>query len=576
MLSNRSKLFLRKMKAQQGMQVPYIDPNQDQFMDYYSMQAPANIEQNLQPNFQAAQNQALRGITKTSGNMSGIQMPTQQRGTGLGNFTDALGNVQERKGSYEISEKIGEMNIPFLSNWTKSVVGAYDFFESFKDKKKQKAFEKSSQADLKVRKEQARSNSFYATPYTLGSTSDFTAKKGGTVPKKFQMGGSTQMDLFMDYYNQQQQASKDSVNQLQETYENRNKQLENEWETRKSQGFAQWQGAGAASFAEYVKYFGGGLGGAAGGAAGAMGGAGGAAASSAGSAAGGMSMQQGGYVPTVTSDSGINSTATPVFQTKQDTFLIDTGFMEPKAPIVPPSSRYPYTPPKTILTKDEIAADKRAMKARLNNKEKLEPIVGVPGHNKSLSGDRFREMQEGGEIDQMEQGMNPTEDLYSDQFQSPYEQDNEATQELENKVYSENPDVKYQNNSGLMQWLMQEEPLQTYTVSDLYTGMYGGQQQSEELPIQPVVNKLQQMGLKPSSVNTGTHNTGSLHTSGRALDLGLNTTFGGDTKKMDAFYQYLNSPEGKAEFPNIKVRDERNRPVGQKVWSGSHLHLEIQ
>lgn len=548
MLSNRSKLFLRKVKAQQGMQVPYIDPNEYSLMDNYSMFAPADIEQNLQPNFEAAQNQASRGIMKTSGNRGGIQMPTQQRGTGLGNFTDALGNVQERKGSYEISEKIGEMNIPFLSNWTKSVVGAYDFFESFKDKKKQKAFEKSSQADLKARKEQARSNSFYATPYTLGSTSDFTAKKGGTVPKKFQMGGSTQMDLFMDYYNQQQQASKDSVNQLQETYENRNKQLENEWQTRKSQGFAQWQGAGAASFGEYMKYFGGGMGG-----------------------GGGMSMQQGGYVPVVTNDSGINSTATPVFQTKQDTFLIDTGFMEPKAPIVPPSSRYPYTPPKTILTKDELAADRRAMKARLNNKEKLEPIVGVPGHNKSLSGDRFREMQEGGEIDQTEQGMNPTEDLYSDQFQSPYEQDTDATQELENKVYSENPDVKYQNNSGLMQWLMQEEPLQTYTVSDLYTGMYG-QQQSGELPIQPVVSEFEKLGIGIGSINTGTHNTNSKHYHGKAFDIPGSKN--GGREGLYKIYNYLNSPEGKTKFPNIKVINEIDKPAG-KVGDANHLHIEI-
>lgn len=559
MLSNRSKLFLRKIKAQQGMQVPYIDPNQDQLMDYYSMQAPANIEQNLQPNFEAAQNQALRGITKTAGNMSGIQMPTQQRGTGLGNFTDALGNVQERKGSYEISEKIGEMNIPFLSNWTKSVVGMYDFFESFKDKKKQKAFEKSSQADLKMRKEQARSNSFYATPYTLGSTSDFTAKKGGTVPKKFQMGGSTQMDLFMDYYNQQQQASKDSVNQLQETYENRNKQLENEWQTRKSQGFAQWQGAGAASFGEYMKYFGGGMGG------------------------GGGMMQQGGIIPIDTMRQ--ESTASPVnlkagkySMPKQNPFMEGLNEVgEMMVNNVPGLKQFEYKPIEIHYSDDTPTLPAGYTERDRKRINMLRQGADPDKIRKKMSKvPRYHEKQEGGEIDQMEQGMNPTEDLYSDQFQSPYEQDTDATQELENKVYSENPDVKYQNNSGLMQWLMQEEPLQTYTVSDLYTGMYGGQQQSEELPIQPVVNKLQQMGLKPSSVNTGEHNVGSLHGHGKAVDLGLNTTFGGDTKKMDAFYQYLNSPEGRAEFPNIKVRDERNRPVGQKVWSGSHLHLEIQ
>lgn len=555
MLSNRSKLFLRKMKAQQGMQVPYIDPNQDQLMDYYSMQAPANIEQNLQPNFQAAQNQALRGITKTSGNMSGIQMPTQQRGTGLGNFTDALGNVQERKGSYEISEKIGEMNIPFLSNWTKSVVGMYDFFESFKDKKKQKAFEKSSQADLKMRKEQARSNSFYATPYTLGSTSDFTAKKGGTVPKKFQMGGSTQMDLFMDYYNQQQQASKDSVNQLQETYENRNKQLENEWQTRKSQGFAQWQGAGAASFGEYMKYFGGGMGG------------------------GGGMMQQGGIIPIDTMRQ--ESTASPVnlkagkySMPKQNPFMEGLNEVgEMMVNNVPGLKQFEYKPIEIHYSDDTPTLPAGYTERDRKRINMLRQGADPDKIRKKMSKvPRYHEKQEGGEIDQMEQGMNPTEDLYSDQFQSPYEQDTEATQELENKVYAENPDVKYQNNSGLMQWLMQEEPLQTYTVSDLYTGMYGGQQQSEELPIQPVVSEFEKLGIGIGSINTGTHNTNSKHYHGKAFDIPGSKN--GGREGLYKIYNYLNSPEGKTKFPNIKVINEIDKPAG-KVGDANHLHIEI-
>lgn len=206
-------------------------------------------------------------------------------------------------------------------------------------------------------------------------------------------------------------------------------------------------------------------------------------------------------------------------------------------------------------------------------------LAGVKEPDKVVIGRRKRELpihekQDGGEIDQtdqMDQGVNPTEDLYSDQFQSPYEQDNEASQELENKVYSENPDVKYQNNSGLMQWLMQEEPLQTYTVSDLYTGMYG-QQENGELPIQPVVSEFEKLGVSIGSINTGTHNTNSKHYYGKAFDIPGSKN--GGREGLYKIYNYLNSPEGKTKFPNIKVINEIDKPAG-KVGDANHLHIEI-
>jgi len=108
-----------------------------------------------------------------------------------------------------------------------------------------------------------------------------------------------------------------------------------------------------------------------------------------------------------------------------------------------------------------------------------------------------------------------------------------------------------------------------YKTSSSYTSTT-----EEGLPIQPLVEHLESLGLKPSSVKSGSHNRGSKHYSGQALDLGLNSTFGGDPQKMEAFIEYFNS-ELKNKFPNLKLRDERRRPAGQKEWHGSHLHLEL-
>lgn len=92
--------------------------------------------------------------------------------------------------------------------------------------------------------------------------------------------------------------------------------------------------------------------------------------------------------------------------------------------------------------------------------------------------------------------------------------------------------------------------------------------------IDPVVKKLKEMGLNPSSINTGKHNANSKHYHGKAVDLGLNTTFKGNVKKMNEFKNWFNN-QGKSSFPGVKLIDESRRPNGQKVWSGAHLHLEL-
>jgi hypothetical protein len=97
---------------------------------------------------------------------------------------------------------------------------------------------------------------------------------------------------------------------------------------------------------------------------------------------------------------------------------------------------------------------------------------------------------------------------------------------------------------------------------------------SSSLPIQPVIEHLESIGLKPSSVKSGDHNKRSKHYSGHALDLGLNTSFGGDHEKMREFIDYFNN-ELKPKFPNLRLLDERKKPANQRVWNGPHLHLEL-
>jgi tape measure domain-containing protein len=67
------------------------------------------------------------------------------------------------------------------------------------------------------------------------------------------------------------------------------------------------------------------------------------------------------------------------------------------------------------------------------------------------------------------------------------------------------------------------------------------------------------MGLVVTSTTGGRHNKGSLHPLGRAIDV---DDIGMTPQKIAAL-----------EAMGFRVKDERTRPKGQKVWGGSHYHL---
>lgn len=175
-------------------------------------------------------------------------------------------------------------------------------------------------------------------------------------------------------------------------------------------------------------------------------------------------------------------------------------------------------------------------------------------------------MQEGGELE----GTPESEDLYSENFVSPYK----VKEQVENELKTESPGENMQGNTSLMSWLFEEEPLQTYTVSDIYDAKYSkpADSSNSNIPVKPLVDQFSSLGINVGSINTGTHNPGSKHYSGRAFDIPGSKN--GGKEGLYKIYNYLNSPEGKRQFPNIKVLNEIEKPAG-KVGDANHLHIEL-
>jgi hypothetical protein len=72
-------------------------------------------------------------------------------------------------------------------------------------------------------------------------------------------------------------------------------------------------------------------------------------------------------------------------------------------------------------------------------------------------------------------------------------------------------------------------------------------------------------GFTVTSTTGGTHNVGSKHGKGLAIDV----------RTRDKTATQCNTFIVKAKANGIIVRDERQKPAGQKVWSGPHIHLEL-
>lgn len=71
-------------------------------------------------------------------------------------------------------------------------------------------------------------------------------------------------------------------------------------------------------------------------------------------------------------------------------------------------------------------------------------------------------------------------------------------------------------------------------------------------------------GLFATSARDGHHNVGSKHYEGKAIDF----------RSRGLTEEFVAHLERDAQQSGLTLRDERQRPPGQKVWNGPHWHLE--
>jgi len=102
-------------------------------------------------------------------------------------------------------------------------------------------------------------------------------------------------------------------------------------------------------------------------------------------------------------------------------------------------------------------------------------------------------------------------------------------------------------------------------VSDFFTpGKEGQKARKDELDKLKAFAK--EWDFTVTALLGGKHNKGSAHYDGRAMDVSVR---GKSVEEIERFM-------AAARQAGYGVRDERTRPEGQKVWSGPHLHLQLQ
>lgn len=78
---------------------------------------------------------------------------------------------------------------------------------------------------------------------------------------------------------------------------------------------------------------------------------------------------------------------------------------------------------------------------------------------------------------------------------------------------------------------------------------------------------IQPFGARVTSTSGDTHNRGSLHPLGAAMDIGVKEY---TPERQAALLAALQAD------PRLRVLDERVHPQGQAVWSAPHFHIEIR
>jgi len=339
------------------------------YTDDYQIQNPYQYDPNLQV---AQQNQILSPSTST------VQL-------------NQLNSAKSQMG-YQPKADLLDKAIPFISPAINLGIGVANIFSSIKEKSRQKAYERAFRKDLERRQTDQRFNDFYATPYSVSSGSTRSGAPG------YQLGGQTnqpnQMELFLDYYNTQENNSDLLDQQFQKYYNDRNDQMEQSWKSKRQSGFSSLlKGAG-----DLLPLF-----------------------------------QEGG-----------NTNQVDTLKTK----IKDIEMEKAKALV-------------KMSGKDSTLFKDLQKTVRGANPEDLKT-----GFKSKRFGDRFREHQDGGEIDILNPVIDPTQDLYSPEYKVPTEVEDEVSQ----------VQIETSQEDAITQWLFEdiEEDPYKEEVTDQYLESFEG------------------------------------------------------------------------------------------------------
>ncbi|MGL5077133.1 MAG: DUF5872 domain-containing protein, partial [Waterburya sp.] len=167
--------------------------------------------------------------------------------------------------------------------------------------------------------------------------------------------------------------------------------------------------------------------------------------------------------------------------------------------------------------------------------------------------------QDGGEVEddllssfQEDNGINPYDEQDEFENEAPEQPEPEIQEEIYDALPTIEEDEDDMENYGMPYSKIDYDNIEPTLGHESHHSKEGGR-------ITEILQHFQKdLGLKPSSVRGGKHNTGSKHYHGNALDLGINTTFGGDMSAMMRFKDYFLAEQSKGNplYSKYKLIDE--------------------
>lgn len=365
--------------------------------------------------------------------------------------------------------------IPFIPAAINLGIGVKSLFDSFKQRKQQKQYERAYQRDLNRRMEESRTNDYYHTPYEYNWGN-------------FQQGG--ELDAFLNYYNQKEKENNLYQKYLEQYYEGNNQMMENQWKSNRNQGIQSLINT-ATSF-----------------------------------------LQEGGKIDT-----------TKMHKANYDKIVSRDTF------------------PSTEVNVDKAKEFLKLVKGDTSKiKDYYKVVTGadpdkISDRRKASFRDRFREHQEGGEINEY----NPKEDLYSPEYEPTIEQ-----------VHQDNVQMAEQDDrfdSRVENWLFDDNDYD-YTDYEEVNQNYFNSDYSN------VVDKIgmQESGGNYGAINPITNATGKYqfvpsHWAGQIKSfMGLPQSF----SREQVMEEFRKNPQAQDQFMNYvtetiyKPEVEKLRPLAQK------------